>query len=43
MTALTPSSSVPFAAQSLEEPDPYSFPAMTISGTPRSRYVTDAS
>ena len=28
-TALIPSSFVPFAAQSLEEPVPYSFPAMT--------------
>ena len=30
MTALTPSSSVPFAAQSRDEPVPYSLPAMTI-------------
>ena len=36
-TALTPSSSVPFAAQSRDEPDPYSLPAITISGTPASR------
>ena len=31
-TAFTPSRSVPFAAQSREEPVPYSLPAMTISG-----------
>ena len=42
-TAFTPSSSVPFAAQSRDEPDPYSFPAITISGTPASRYLTEAS
>ena len=30
MTALTPKSETPFAAQSLEEPVPYSFPARTI-------------
>ncbi len=34
ITALTPSSRVPFAAQSREEPEPYSFPASTTSGTP---------
>ena len=32
ITALTPSSSVPFAAQSRDEPVPYSLPAMTTSG-----------
>ena len=32
-TARTPSSSVPFAAQSRDEPEPYSLPAMTTSGT----------
>ena len=35
-TALTPSSSVPFAAQSRDEPEPYSLPAMISSGTPAS-------
>ena len=34
MTTLTPRSSVPLAAQSREEPEPYSRPAMMISGTP---------
>ena len=34
MTARTPSSRVPFAAQSREEPEPYSLPASTTSGTP---------
>ena len=34
MTACTPSSSVPLAAQSRDEPEPYSLPAMTSSGTP---------
>ncbi len=43
ITTLTPSSSVPLAAQSRDDPEPYSLPAMTISGTPRSRYATDAS
>ena len=33
MTALTPSNLVPLAAQSREEPVPYSLPAMTTSGT----------
>ena len=42
-TALTPSSSVPLAAQSRDDPEPYSLPATIISGTPRSRYFTDAS
>ncbi len=37
ITARTPSSSVPFAAQSRDEPDPYSLPAMTSSGVPSSR------
>ena len=36
-TAFTPRSSVPFAAQSRDEPEPYSLPAMIISGTPASR------
>ena len=34
ITARTPSSSVPFAAQSRDEPVPYSFPAMMISCVP---------
>ena len=34
ITALTPSSYVPLAAQSRDDPDPYSLPANTISGTP---------
>ena len=43
MTALTPSSSVPLAAQSREEPVPYSAPASTISGVPAAWYFIDAS
>src|SRR5207302_1444343 len=43
ITARTPSSRVPFAAQSREEPAPYSLPASTTSGTPASRYLTAAS
>ena len=34
MTARTPSSAVPLAAQSREEPEPYSLPARITSGTP---------
>ena len=34
MTALTPSSFTPLAAQSRDEPEPYSLPAMIRSGTP---------
>ncbi len=34
ITALTPSSSVPLAAQSRDEPMPYSLPPKTTSGTP---------
>ncbi len=33
-TARTPSSAVPFAAQSRDEPEPYSLPARITSGTP---------
>ena len=33
-TALTPSRLVPLAAQSREEPVPYSLPAITSSGVP---------
>jgi hypothetical protein len=36
-TARTPSRAGPFAAQSRDEPAPYSRPAITISGTPRLR------
>ena len=47
MTAFTPSSIVPFAAQSRDEPEPYSLPARMISGTPcfliQHRGVVDAS
>jgi len=34
MTAFTPSSCVPLAAQSREEPVPYSSPPKTTDGTP---------
>ena len=34
ITARTPSSSGPFAAQSRDEPAPYSLPAMMITGVP---------
>ena len=37
ITAATPSRRVPFAAQSREEPVPYSAPPKTTSGTPSSR------
>ena len=43
ITALTPSSSVPLAAQSRDEPEPYSLPPITTSGTPRSWYFIAAS
>ena len=43
MTALTPSSAVPLAAQSRDEPEPYSLPARITSGVPCSRYFSDAS
>src|SRR6478752_5910058 len=43
MTATTPSSLVPFAAQSRDEPEPYSLPARTSSGTSSSRYLAEAS
>ena len=36
ITARTPSSAVPFAAQSRDEPEPYSAPPSTTSGTPAS-------
>jgi len=34
ITALTPSSAVPLAAQSRDEPEPYSLPPSTTSGVP---------
>ncbi len=34
MTARTPSSAVPFAAQSRDEPEPYSLPPSTTNGMP---------
>ena len=37
ITARTPSRFGPFAAQSRDEPEPYSLPAMTISGVPSAR------
>ena len=37
ITARTPSRRVPFAAQSRDEPAPYSAPAITTSGTPSAR------
>ena len=42
-TARTPSSAVPFAAQSRDEPEPYSLPARTTSGVPSAMYCRDAS
>ena len=43
ITARTPSSSTPFAAQSRDDPEPYSLPAMINSGTPSFWYFIDAS
>ena len=43
ITARTPSRRVPFAAQSREEPLPYSAPANTTSGTLSSWYFIAAS
>ena len=43
ITALTPSSIVPLAAQSRELPVPYSLPARITSGVPAALYLTDAS
>ena len=42
-TARTPSSTVPFAAQSREEPEPYSLPPSTMSGVPSAMYSREAS
>lgn len=39
MTARTPNSEVPLAAQSREEPEPYSLPPRTTSGTPASLVI----
>src|SRR5699024_8629715 len=43
ITARTPSNSVPFAAQSRDEPEPYSLPAKIINGVFWLRYDLDAS
>ena len=43
MTAFTPSRFGPFAAQSRDEPEPYSLPARMINGVPRFAYSTLAS
>ena len=43
ITARTPSSTVPFAAQSRLEPVPYSLPATMTSGVPCCWYCIDAS
>ena len=43
ITALTPRSAVPLAAQSREDPAPYSTPATTTSGTPFSCQAMAAS
>ena len=43
IAALTPSRFGPFAAQSRDEPEPYSLPASTTSGVPSVRYRSDAS
>ncbi|MNN64959.1 hypothetical protein D3C81_1804330 [compost metagenome] len=43
MTALTPNRLVPLAAQSREEPVPYSLPAITTSGLPSALYFMAAS
>src|ERR1039458_7430254 len=43
ITARTPSNATPFAAQSRDEPEPYSLPARIISGTPSFWYSTEAS
>src|SRR5581483_3281714 len=42
-TARTPSSLGPFAAQSRDEPEPYSLPATTINGVASARYRCAAS
>ena len=42
-TARTPSKRGPLAAQSRDEPEPYSLPASIISGMPSARYFSEAS
>ena len=42
-TALTPRSCVPFAAQSRDEPVPYSSPPKTTVGVPAAMYFIAAS
>ena len=42
-TAFTPRSIVPLAAQSREEPVPYSAPARTTRGVPSAWYFIEAS
>ena len=43
ITARMPSSVVPLAAQSRDEPEPYSLPASTTSGVPCPAYFIAAS
>ena len=43
ITALTPRSAVPFAAQSRDEPAPYSTPPKMTSGTPSAFHAIEAS
>ena len=43
MTALIPCKYGPLAAQSLEDPEPYSYPAKTIVYTPSFLYLIAAS
>ena len=43
ITARTPNRLVPLAAQSRDEPVPYSLPAMTTSGVPSAWYCMAAS
>ena len=43
ITARTPSRLVPLAAQSRDEPEPYSLPPSTTSGMPSAMYCSDAS
>ena len=43
ITALTPSSAVPLAAQSRDEPAPYSMPPKITSGVPLACHAIEAS
>ena len=43
ITARTPRSAGPLAAQSRDEPEPYSRPAMIASGTPSARTASPTS